>query len=81
MGISVLLTAAICRALSENSGSCNVPQGGWDPALLSQCLQGHGEGYSQFSLTKAFLPFREHDTNVTKIHEGPCKESVAVSAI
>lgn len=52
-----------------------------DPAVLSRCLQCHGENYSQCSLTKAFLPFREHDTNVTKLHEGPCKESVAVSAI
>lgn len=73
--------AAICGARSDKSSSCSVPQGRWDLAFLSQCLVCDGKSSSQGFLNKAFLSFREHHTNVSKIHDGECKQIVTVSAI
>lgn len=74
--------ATICGVHSDKSSSCSVPQGGWDLAFLSRCLECIGKSCSQGFLTKAFLSFREHHTNISKIHDGECKQDMGpVSAI
>lgn len=74
--------ATTCGARSGKSSSCGVPRGRWDLAVLSQCLECNAKSYSQGFLTKAFLSFREHHTNISKLHDGECEQNIAtVSAI
>lgn len=48
--------------------------------VLSQCLEFNGKICSQGFLTKAFLSFREHQTNIAKLYDGECKQEI-VSAV